>query len=97
MAFVVQYPVFLLHLVLLSFCSAVGQVFIFRTLSLYGALVFAVVMTFVWRRMAAAADINQETPLTDAHPLPSFHSAGRGRCSASFCPPCSMGTLSLLW
>jgi adenosine 3'-phospho 5'-phosphosulfate transporter B2 len=46
--FLLTYPLFLWHVVLLSICSATGQVFIFHTLSSYGALVFTIIMTFVF-------------------------------------------------
>ena len=38
-------PQLFIHVVGLSLCSATGQIFIFRTLSLYGALIFAIIMT----------------------------------------------------
>ena len=44
-AFALEYNAFMMHVVLLSICSAIGQVFIFTTLSSYGALVFAIIMT----------------------------------------------------
>eukprot|EP00051_Salpingoeca_urceolata_P001356 m.40300 g.40300 ORF g.40300 m.40300 type:complete len:500 (+) comp11354_c0_seq1:73-1572(+) len=43
--FTLMYPKFMFHGILLSLCSATGQVFIFKTLSDYGALVFAIIMT----------------------------------------------------
>ena len=47
--FVLACPQFAIHFAALSICSATGQIFIFRTLSLYGALVFAIIMTWVTR------------------------------------------------
>ena len=44
-AFSAKYPAFMWHNLVLSLTSATGQVFIFRTLSIYGTLVFAIVMT----------------------------------------------------
>eukprot|EP00053_Salpingoeca_punica_P012061 m.107579 g.107579 ORF g.107579 m.107579 type:complete len:503 (+) comp15846_c0_seq1:1512-3020(+) len=43
--FTSMYPKFFWHSILLSITSATGQLFIFRTLSRYGALVFAIIMT----------------------------------------------------
>jgi adenosine 3'-phospho 5'-phosphosulfate transporter B2 len=43
--FSLEHPTFMWHNLILSLTSATGQVFIFRTLSLYGTLVFAIVMT----------------------------------------------------
>lgn len=40
-----NYPAFLMHLLLLSLTSATGQIFIFKTISTYGALVFTIIMT----------------------------------------------------
>ena len=44
-AFALEYNAFMMHVIMLSICSAIGQVFIFTTLSSYGALVFAIIMT----------------------------------------------------
>lgn len=41
------HPSFAWQAVLLSITSATGQLFIFRTLSVYGTLVFAIIMTYV--------------------------------------------------
>eukprot|EP00049_Salpingoeca_infusionum_P009590 m.162276 g.162276 ORF g.162276 m.162276 type:complete len:425 (+) comp14373_c0_seq1:255-1529(+) len=43
--FALSTPAFLYHAIILSITSATGQMFIFYTLSEYGALVFAIVMT----------------------------------------------------
>ena len=43
--FTLLYPKFMWQAVLLSITSATGQMFIFYTLSTYGALVFAIIMT----------------------------------------------------
>jgi adenosine 3'-phospho 5'-phosphosulfate transporter B2 len=44
-AFTLLYPTFMVHSIILSICSATGQMFIFYTLSTYGALVFTIIMT----------------------------------------------------
>lgn len=43
--FTFKYPTFMWHSFWLSICSAVGQLFIFKTIEKYGALVFAIIMT----------------------------------------------------
>jgi hypothetical protein len=45
--FTLTYPAFMWHAILLSITSATGQMFIFYTLSTYGALVFTIIMTYV--------------------------------------------------
>ena len=44
-AFTTHHPTFMWHSLLLSVTSATGQVFIFHTISRYGALVFTIIMT----------------------------------------------------
>lgn len=44
--FMLNFPSFILDCILLSFCSAAGQLFIFKTLSVFGPLVFAIISTF---------------------------------------------------
>ena len=39
------HPLFMLHCVLMSFCSAIGQLFIFHTIATHGAVAFASIMT----------------------------------------------------
>lgn len=43
--FMLQFPSFITDCVLLSVCSAAGQLFIFRTLATFGPLVFAIITT----------------------------------------------------
>lgn len=43
--FTLKYPTFFVHSILLSITSATGQLFIFYTLSTFGALVFTIIMT----------------------------------------------------
>lgn len=43
--FTTTYPLFAWHSLLLSITSATGQIFIFKTIHIYGALVFAIIMT----------------------------------------------------
>ena len=43
--FMFNYSTFLLHVLLLSVCSATGQLFIFYTISQFGAVVFTIIMT----------------------------------------------------
>lgn len=43
--FMIKYPSFILDIVLLSFCSAGGQLFIFNTVSAFGPLVFVIIST----------------------------------------------------
>ncbi|KAJ8270487.1 hypothetical protein GJAV_G00115380 [Gymnothorax javanicus] len=45
LAFMVRHSEFALHAVLLSVCSACGQLFIFYTISQFGAAVFTIIMT----------------------------------------------------
>lgn len=44
-AFMVRHPEFVWDAVILSICSASGQLFIFYTISQYGAVVFVIIMT----------------------------------------------------
>jgi adenosine 3'-phospho 5'-phosphosulfate transporter B2 len=44
-AFAAAHPDFLWHNIVLALTSATGQIFIFRTLALYGTLVFTIIMT----------------------------------------------------
>lgn len=44
-AFMLRHPEFLMDAVILSICSASGQLFIFYTISQYGAVVFVIIMT----------------------------------------------------
>ena len=43
--FMLKYGSFMFHVVLLSICSATGQLFIFYTISQFGAVVFTIIMT----------------------------------------------------
>lgn len=43
--FMVKFPNFILDAILLSVCSALGQLFIFNTISTYGPLVFVIIST----------------------------------------------------
>ncbi|XP_064622282.1 adenosine 3'-phospho 5'-phosphosulfate transporter 1-like isoform X2 [Lineus longissimus] len=43
--FMLMYPSFMLHVCLLSVCSATGQLFIFFTISQFGAVTFIIIMT----------------------------------------------------
>lgn len=43
--FMVRHPTFAFHAVLLSICSACGQLFIFYTINQFGAAVFTIIMT----------------------------------------------------
>lgn len=43
--FMSKYSLFLLHVSLLSLCSATGQLFIFYTISQFGAVIFTIIMT----------------------------------------------------
>ncbi|XP_065165185.1 adenosine 3'-phospho 5'-phosphosulfate transporter 1 [Atheta coriaria] len=45
MGFIVQFPTFLVDCVMLSICSAVGQLFIYKTVAEFGPLVFAIIST----------------------------------------------------
>ncbi|XP_022081485.1 adenosine 3'-phospho 5'-phosphosulfate transporter 1-like isoform X2 [Acanthaster planci] len=45
MGFMLNYPTFMFHVLLLSLCSATGQLFIFYTISQFGAVVFVIIMT----------------------------------------------------
>eukprot|EP00808_Paulinella_micropora_P016138 g53990.t1 len=44
--FIVRHPACLTHVILMSFCSAMGQTFIFNTIAMFGAVTFACIMTF---------------------------------------------------
>lgn len=44
-AFMLKYPDFVFHCVILSICSAFGQLFIFYTIGQFGAVVFTIIMT----------------------------------------------------
>ena len=44
-AFMFKYPEFVFHCIVLSICSAFGQLFIFHTISEFGAVVFTIIMT----------------------------------------------------
>lgn len=44
-AFMARHPVFIYHSIVLSICSAVGQLFIFYTISQFGAVTFTIIMT----------------------------------------------------
>lgn len=44
-AFTVKYPSFLLDCILLSVCSAVGQLFVYYTIACFGPVVFIIIMT----------------------------------------------------
>lgn len=43
--FMIQFPSFTIDCLLLSICSAAGQLFIFRTIATFGPLVFAIITT----------------------------------------------------
>jgi adenosine 3'-phospho 5'-phosphosulfate transporter B2 len=43
-AFMIKYPEFVFHCVILSICSAIGQLFIFYTIGQFGAVVFTIIM-----------------------------------------------------
>lgn len=43
--FMSKYSLFLIHVILLSICSATGQLFIFYTISQFGAVIFTIIMT----------------------------------------------------
>ncbi|TRY77321.1 hypothetical protein TCAL_11645 [Tigriopus californicus] len=45
LVFMSQYPVFTFDCIVLSICSAVGQLFIYYTISQFGAVVFIIIMT----------------------------------------------------
>ncbi|ELU01129.1 hypothetical protein CAPTEDRAFT_94388 [Capitella teleta] len=45
LAFMARHPDFLWHSILLSICSAIGQLFIFYTISQFGAVTFTIIMT----------------------------------------------------
>eukprot|EP00095_Tigriopus_kingsejongensis_P011586 snap_masked-scaffold297_size217559-processed-gene-0.20 protein:Tk11586 transcript:snap_masked-scaffold297_size217559-processed-gene-0.20-mRNA-1 annotation:"adenosine 3 -phospho 5 -phosphosulfate transporter 1" len=45
LVFMSQYPVFTFDCIVLSVCSAVGQLFIYYTISQFGAVVFIIIMT----------------------------------------------------
>ncbi|KAH3851452.1 hypothetical protein DPMN_093934 [Dreissena polymorpha] len=44
-AFMFTYPIFMSHIIILSLCSAVGQLFIFYTIEKFGAVTFTIIMT----------------------------------------------------
>ncbi|XP_029642462.1 adenosine 3'-phospho 5'-phosphosulfate transporter 1 isoform X2 [Octopus sinensis] len=44
-AFMTKYPTFIFHAVILSLCSAFGQLFIFYTISKFGPVTFTIIMT----------------------------------------------------
>ncbi|ESO85376.1 hypothetical protein LOTGIDRAFT_183773, partial [Lottia gigantea] len=44
-AFMFRHPDFVFHAVILSICSATGQLFIFHTISSFGAVTFVIIMT----------------------------------------------------
>ncbi|GAB1601303.1 adenosine 3'-phospho 5'-phosphosulfate transporter 1-like isoform X1, partial [Argonauta hians] len=43
--FMSNYPTFIFHAIILSLCSALGQLFIFYTISIFGAVTFTIIMT----------------------------------------------------
>lgn len=43
--FMIKYPSFITDCILLSLCSAAGQLYIFKTISAFGPLVFAIIST----------------------------------------------------
>lgn len=45
LGFMSKYSLFLIHVILLSICSATGQLFIFYTISQFGAVIFTIIMT----------------------------------------------------
>jgi len=45
MAFMLKHPTFVMHAVILSLCSASGQLFIFYTIEKFGAVTFTIIMT----------------------------------------------------
>ena len=44
-AFMLRHPEFVVHVVILSICSASGQLFIFYTIAQFGAVTFVIIMT----------------------------------------------------
>ena len=44
-AFMSVHPTFMFHVILLSICSATGQLFIFHTIDVFGAVTFTIIMT----------------------------------------------------
>ena len=44
-AFMFEYPTFVMHAIVLSLCSACGQLFIFYTIEKFGAVTFTIIMT----------------------------------------------------
>lgn len=44
-AFMLNHPTFVVHAVMLSLCSACGQLFIFYTIEKFGAVTFTIIMT----------------------------------------------------
>ncbi|XP_030373684.1 adenosine 3'-phospho 5'-phosphosulfate transporter 1 [Scaptodrosophila lebanonensis] len=51
LAFATEHPLFVFDIVILSICSAVGQLFIYHTIAVFGPVVFTIIMTL---RQAAA-------------------------------------------
>lgn len=45
MTFIVQYPRFIFDCLLISLCSATGQLYIFYTISKFGTITFVTIMT----------------------------------------------------
>lgn len=45
LAFMARHPLFMVHVIILSICSAFGQQFIFYTISQFGAVTFTIIMT----------------------------------------------------
>lgn len=45
LAFMTAHPNFIIHIMVLSICSATGQLFIFYTISVFGAVTFTIIMT----------------------------------------------------
>ena len=45
LAFMMRHPLFVMHVAVLSICSAFGQLFIFHTISQFGPVTFTIIMT----------------------------------------------------
>ena len=45
LAFMLRHPLFMMHVAVLSVCSAFGQLFIFHTISQFGPVTFTIIMT----------------------------------------------------
>jgi len=45
MTFILQYPRFIIDCLLISICSATGQLYIFYTISKFGSITFVIIMT----------------------------------------------------